>query len=155
MLTSEEKTLLQRPVAIDGNVVGNDNTVQVKKVDAETYVTEINDRRIAFTVQDLRQIHVQQSQVVGLGDNWHVEGGIHYNIGQQTASSDAPKHPHGYHNLPQPDYGGLSVRQFMLNYTLIFNKRARLAHLSEKGENHETPSTVQLLIRDHLVVCYW
>ena len=58
MLTSEEKALLRRHVAIDGdgNVVGNDNTVQVTKVDAETYVAEINDRRITFTVQDLRQI---------------------------------------------------------------------------------------------------
>jgi LuxR family glucitol operon transcriptional activator len=106
MLTSEERSLLQRHVSIDGdgNVVGNDNTVQVTKVDAEAYVAEINDRRIAFTVQDLRQIHVQQSQVAGVGDNWHVEGGIHYNV-NQTASSDAPKHPQVRHNLPQPDYG--------------------------------------------------
>jgi LuxR family glucitol operon transcriptional activator len=106
MLTPEQRTLLQRHVTIDGdgNVVGSDNTVQVTKVDAETYVAEINDRRIAFTVQDLRQIDIQQSQVTGVGDNWHVEGGIHYNV-NQTASSDAPKHPQVHHNLPQPDYG--------------------------------------------------
>ena len=38
MLTAEEKQLLQRHVVIDGdgNVVGNDNTVQVTKVDAKT-----------------------------------------------------------------------------------------------------------------------
>ena len=42
--------------------------------------------------------------MAGVGDNWHVEGGLHYNV-NQTASSVPPKHPRAYHNLPQPDYG--------------------------------------------------
>ena len=103
MLTPEEKALLQRHITIDGdgNVVGNDNTVHVTKVKTDTYTVQKDQRQVTVTVQDLRQI--QQSQVAGVGDNWHVEGGIHYNVNQ--TASDAPRHPRVYHNLPQPDYG--------------------------------------------------
>ena len=50
MLTSKEKELLQRHIAIDGdgNVVGNDNTVHVSKVDAKTYIAEVKDEHITF-----------------------------------------------------------------------------------------------------------
>jgi tetratricopeptide (TPR) repeat protein len=80
MLTAEERQLLQRHVTIDGdgNVVGNDNTVQVTKMDAETYVAEVKDQRVTFTVQDLRRIHVEDSQIGVIGDNTTVHGGINF-----------------------------------------------------------------------------
>ena len=80
MLTPEESALLQRHVSIDGdgNVIGNDNTVQVNKVDAETYVAEVKDQRVTFTVQDLRRIHVEGSQVGFIGDNAVIHGGIQF-----------------------------------------------------------------------------
>jgi tetratricopeptide (TPR) repeat protein len=80
MLTAEERQLLQRHVTIDGdgNVVGNDNTVQITKVDAETYAAEVKDQRVTFTVQDLRRIHVENSQIGVIGDNTTVHGGIHF-----------------------------------------------------------------------------
>ena len=57
MLTPEEKSLLQRYIAIDGdgNIVGSDNTVQVTKVDAETYVAEIGEQHITFVKGDIHQ----------------------------------------------------------------------------------------------------
>lgn len=107
MLTSEEKALLQRHVAIDGdgNVVGNDNTVQVTKVDAETYVAEINDRRIKFTFEQL--VNIQESQVGVVGNHTTVHGGMYfYQQAPYQHEEDAQlKHPDIYHNLPQPDYG--------------------------------------------------
>ena len=107
MLTSEEKALLRRHVAIDGdgNVVGNDNTVEVTKMDAETYVAEINDRRIEFTVEQL--VNVQESQVGVVGDHTRVYGGMHFHqqAPSQSEGDAPPKHPRVYHNLPQPDYG--------------------------------------------------
>ena len=107
MLTSEERTLLQRHVTIDGdgNVVGNDNTVHVTKVNAETYVAEINNRWIKFTVEQL--VNIKESQVGVVGDHTRVYGGMHFHqqAPSQSRGDAPPKHPHVYHNLPQPDYG--------------------------------------------------
>jgi tetratricopeptide (TPR) repeat protein len=87
MLTPEEQELLQQHVTLDGdgNVVGNDNTVQVTKVDAETYIAEFQDQWVTFTLQDLRQVfHVTNSQVGVIGDNATIHGGIHFNTYQHV-----------------------------------------------------------------------
>ncbi len=91
MLTPKEKDLLKRHVSIDGdgNVVGNDNTVYVTKQEAGDYAVQIGEQRVKFTIEELRHVlRIEDSQVGGVGDGWHVEGGIHFHrIG--------PSHPMG------------------------------------------------------------
>jgi hypothetical protein len=81
VLTSEQHEFLQRYVTIDGdgNIVGNDNTVQVTKVDASTYTFQKDEWQFVVTVQDLRRVfNIEHSQVGFVGDNNVVYGGVHF-----------------------------------------------------------------------------
>ena len=81
-LKPQESALLQRHVAIDGdgNVVGNDNTVQVTKLAAGDYAVQIGEQRITFNVAELRSVlNVENSQVGVIGDHAHVDKVIFQN----------------------------------------------------------------------------
>lgn len=113
MLTPNEKELLQRHVTIDGdgNVVGNDNTVQIIYVQAETYVAEVNEQHITFTLQDLRRVvKVKDSTVGVIGDDAHIEEDVHFDqqnqrVGHQvnvgSVAGDYHTHHH-YAKSPAP-----------------------------------------------------
>ena len=75
-LKPQESALLQRHVAIDGdgNVVGNDNTVQVTNLAAGDYAVQIGEQRITFNVAELRSVlNVENSQVGVIGDHAHID----------------------------------------------------------------------------------
>jgi len=81
MLTPEESALIQEYISIDGdgNIVGNDNTVQITKVRADTYVVQKDQRQVTVTVQDLRRVFkIEHSQIGVLGDNATIYGGINF-----------------------------------------------------------------------------
>jgi hypothetical protein len=56
MLTPDQREFLEQHLTLDGdgNVVGNDNTVQAAKMDARTYVAGINGQHITLTIGGLR-----------------------------------------------------------------------------------------------------
>jgi DNA polymerase III delta prime subunit len=89
MLTPKESALIQEYISIDGdgNVVGNDNTVQITKVKADTYVVQKDQRQVTVTVQDLRRVfNIKHSQIGAIGDHAHVDQVIF-----QTAAPTNPR----------------------------------------------------------------
>jgi hypothetical protein len=90
MLTPKESALIQEYISIDGdgNVVGNDNTVQITKVKADTYIVQKDQRQVTVTMQDLRRVfNIKHSQVGAIGDHAHVEGGIHFDQREQRVDT--------------------------------------------------------------------
>lgn len=81
MLSPEERSFLKQHLTIDGdgNIVGNDNTVQITKVRADTYVVHKDQQQVTITVQDLRRVfNIEHSQIGVVGDNATIYGGVHF-----------------------------------------------------------------------------
>ena len=106
MLTPEQRDLLRRRVSIDGdgNVVGNDNTVRITKQRAGDYAVQIGEQHFTVTIEELRRLHIDHSQVGGVGDGWHVEGGIHQHKHYHHDAARVSLPPPNVHHIPLPPH---------------------------------------------------